>query len=215
MFEADAVRAAVTFTDVQLAGPGPFYTVGISVPGFNGGSVEWAYLDSIVLTIDGRQELVMCDDLTHDISLGQSGVFDLGVVSSNFDGGTYSPTQISEMSWLLYQSESVWKTGGPGEAPDLAALQLASWEIGTPAATFTGLDPGVQALTAAYMSDAIEHPGASVVQYSSPLGIQGQIGVVPEPATWTLVMLGVGLIGAGLRMAQRQGRATLTAARQS
>jgi len=35
---------------------------------------------------------------------------------------------------------------------------------------------------------------------------------VPEPATWAMMLLGVGMIGAGLRMARRKNGMALTAA---
>jgi hypothetical protein len=49
--------------------------------------------------------------------------------------------------------------------------------------------------------------------YPDNSGVQTlSIAAVPEPATWAMVLLGVGMIGGGLRMARRKDRMALTPA---
>jgi hypothetical protein len=58
------------------------------------------------------------------------------------------------------------------------------------------------------------NPSASIVfPYSSAFGAGSlAIGGVPEPATWAMMLLGVGMIGGGLRMARRKNDLAMTAA---
>lgn len=190
-------NAAVVVTDVELAGPSPRYTVDISVPGF---STVDAYDDALVLTIGGKQYLVNCDDLTHDIYLGhQHTVFNEGAISSNFNGGSYSAAQINQISWLLGQSIDAWRAGGPDEGVDLAAYQLASWEVGNPTASFTDANPTVAALAATFAAESVGKSDPDVRQLSSDYGVQAQLTAVPEPGIWTLMIGGLFAIGAALR----------------
>ena len=98
-----------------------------------------------------------CDDLFHTVYLGPQQIvlddapFSSTTSSSNFDGGLYNATQIGQLSWLLDTGASIWLADSNSidanvrhsEAVDLAALQLASWEIGNPSVAFTYFDPSV------------------------------------------------------------------------
>jgi hypothetical protein len=198
-----ANAATLLATDVQLAGPGGYYTVDI-----NGQEV---YDDALVLTIDGHQVLANCDDIYHEIYLGSHDSFTVAPFSgqasaTNFDGGAYDTAQIDALSDLLAQSATVWKTGGPEEQLDLAALQLAAWEIGNPSATFTSYNTDVYNLAQTYITaaDGQTSPAVGVVQLVGQNGVQSQlidpsITPVPEPATWATMLIGLGLTGAALR----------------
>ena len=204
---AGSASAVVQITNVQLAGPGSYYTVDI-----NG---EDVYDDALVLTIDGHQVLVNCDDLFHNIDLGQTASFNVSSFSSltsttNFDGlgGTYNSDQIDAMSWLLDTSTQVWKTGSanPNEQLDLAALQLASWMVGNPHASFTNYDQSVWTKAQTYISESTgtTFPGSFVEQLTSNDGVQGQImdpilTPIPEPATWAMMLFGLFGLGTVLR----------------
>jgi len=48
--------------------------------------------------------------------------------------------------------------------------------------------------------------------YFDSTGLSATITSVPEPGAWTLMLLGVGMIGGGLRMARRKNDTALTAA---
>src|ERR1700761_6702138 len=139
LLEGSAQADVMPVTDVEITGYD--YTVGIQNPAT--GQYEDAYDAAIILTINGKQVLVNCDDLWHNIGIGpQTLTFNVASFSSlsqapNPSGGNYSASQISEMSWLLDESDLIW-SGQQAAAPgttveeDLAALQLASWEIGNP-----------------------------------------------------------------------------------
>lgn len=52
-------------------------------------------------------------------------------------------------------------------------------------------------------------PGASIF---GPVDISASFAGVPEPATWAMTLLGIGLIGGGLRTARRKNALAFTAA---
>jgi len=49
-------------------------------------------------------------------------------------------------------------------------------------------------------------------QWNNNVGADDVTLSVPEPATWAMMLLGAGMIGAGLRMARRKADLALTAA---
>jgi hypothetical protein len=62
-------------------------------------------------------------------------------------------------------------------------------------------------------------PGSFVVDNSYAVAtgaetdtLAAQFNAVPEPATWAMMLLGVGMIGAGLRTARRKNDMALAAA---
>jgi hypothetical protein len=83
--------------------------------------------------------------------------------------------------------------------------------------TFTPTGPNqwvkeTLSFTASSASSTIEFLGDA----SSPnyyIGLDSvSVAAVPEPATWAMMLLGVGMVGAGLRMARRKNDMALTAA---
>jgi hypothetical protein len=209
---AGAQATTITVTDVELFSSD--YTVGIQAPGHS----ENAYLSALIFTIDGKQVLVNCDDLWHNITLGpQTLIFTVESFSSlsqapNPSGGFYSATQIGQMSWLLDQSTLIYSSqqapkAGTTIAQDLAALQLASWKIGNPGATFTPSSQVITDLANFYIGESVGKgplPGTEVVQFLSLNGVQSQLFdpvAVPEPAPWT--MLVVGMLGLGFLKLRR------------
>jgi hypothetical protein len=223
-----AQATPVTVTDVEITGYD--YTVGIQGPG---GQSEDAYDAAIVFTIDGKQVLVNCDDLWHNIGIGaQTLTFDVEPFSSlnqasNPSGGTYSSTQIAEMSWLMDESDLIWNgtqapASGTTVEEDLAALQLASWEIGNPTMTYSPSSKGVADLASMYASGAVGKgplPGTIVEQFLSTDGSQSQLfdpiltptpGVpVPEPASWMVLLAGLAAMSGATYLARKKAVARL------
>lgn len=208
-----AQATPLTVTDVEATGYD--YTVGIQNP--STGQNENAYDTALVFTIDGHQILVNCDDLWHNIGIGpQTLTFNVEPFSSlsqvpNPSGGFYSAAQIGEMSWLMDQSDLIWNgtqapAAGTTVEEDLAALQLASWEIGNPTVDFTPSSTAVADLAGTYALDAVGKgplPRTQVEEFLSTNGTQSQIfdpiltpGVpVPEPSSLPLLLAGLGLLG--------------------
>jgi len=93
---------------------------------------------------------------------------------------------------------------------------------GADAGTFTNPTPGVtdgQGISYEQFSTSFTGTGSDTVSfiYAGGRSVDGLDDVsltpsVPEPATWAMMLLGVGMIGAGLRMARRKNDMALTTA---
>jgi hypothetical protein len=213
---ASGAQATVLTTDVELAGPatatGPDQVGGYYTGHVNG---EYVYDAALIFTIGGEQVFVNCDDLFHTVYLGpqqtvlDDAPFSSTTSSSNFDGGFYNATQIGQLSWLLDTGASLWLADSNSidanvrhtEAVDLAALQLASWEIGNPSVAFTDFDPTVVAAAAGYTAQSQNQttfPGDIVDQLSG--SVQAQLydpHLTPVPEPLTISLFGAGLVGVG------------------
>jgi len=220
VFAGSAQAAALTVTDVGITGYD--YTVGIENP--STGQYEDAYDAAIIFTIDGRQVLVNCDDLWHNIDIGPKTLtYDVEPFSSlslatNPSGGSYSFTQIAEMSWLLDESDLIWAgTGAPATVEEyLAALQLASWEISNPTMIYTPSSSAVAGLAATYETDAMGQgplPGMMVEQLLSLDGIQSQLlipATLPEPSSLPMLLMGLGWMGCAFCFGRKKSDGQLT-----
>jgi len=189
----------IDITDVQLAGPGLYYIINDTVPGYGS---ETIYDSPLVFTqSDGTKIYVNCDDLVHNIGTGPQNLsFTVGNIGSNFRGGNYTAQQIGSMAYLDKMMNSIVKNGGKYENVKLAAEQLASWEVSNPDVTFSGVDPTVQTLASIYTIDA-KNKWAPNNQLTSLNGSQSQTfsTSVPEPKSWLMMLVGLGSVGALLR----------------
>lgn len=225
----------VTVTDVEVTGNDP---VTVADPIANDGP-ENTYAAAIIFTINGQQVVVNCDDLWHNVgigngqSLGYTVAAFSGLSSSpnpGYSGVNYNATQISEMSWLIATSAKMFSTqqattiGTDGITiasnydQDLGALQLASWEIGNPNAVFTNDTNPIATLASEYKgyvtaNDPALPTGYNVYQLVSSNGSQDQLfaEAVPEPATWAMFLVGFGAIGWTLRKSRSKGAVAATA----
>jgi hypothetical protein len=64
----------------------------------------------------------------------------------------------------------------------------------------------------AVLNDSVNDPIGYPVPTFGSNNITLSISAVPEPASWAMMLLGVGVIGLGLRIARRRGDVALTAA---
>jgi PEP-CTERM motif len=200
--------AAIIVNDVGLVDT---YTAQITntAPAIN----EDVYLSPLVF--NGKLD-VFCIDPHHNISLGsQNYLFNPAPLLTNSDGsltGTGTPLttlEIGEIGGLVKLGLS------DIQSKDLlgaSAAQGAIWEIEGVNVAPNGAD--ASALSTDMAEDltwAASNPAAVSAIYDTRDNVQG-FAAAPEPATWAMMMLGVGMIGGGLRMARRKNNMAASAA---
>ena len=199
------------------------YTAQITGPAspFTGGGLD-AYEGPITFQVtEGGKPMTItafCVDLFDDISLGGLNLnYESWTLGSARDtdnqhlGTTLTGGQLGEIDKLLTLASAL-ETNMSGNAPELAALQGAIWEVENPAYTVTSHNGGIDNLTAQYVADAaITNPNATGYLPTGRMetiissGTDNQAfafavpGGVPEPATWTMMIMGFGAMGAALR----------------
>lgn len=121
-------------------------------------------------------------------------------------GTSLSGTQLTQINQLLTLASGL--EGNPSNASNLAAIQGAIWEVENPLYTVSshnGLDP----LTTGYINQALGGNLPTGVQTTiiSALDERGNYHQafayatpgVPEPATWAMMIIGFGGVGAMMR----------------
>jgi fibro-slime domain-containing protein len=154
--------------------------------------------------------------VTTGITSTGSGAFQLGKLNNMF-----APNSTANNDGNLYETAivngEIWGTGHDAEitvASDDDSLVYVNGQYvgglpGVHGTESTTIDLGT--LTAG-SHDSIEVFYADRAQVGANLLIGVAGAAVPEPATWAMMLMGVGMIGAGLRMARRRNDATLSAA---
>ncbi|THD60645.1 MAG: PEP-CTERM sorting domain-containing protein [Phenylobacterium sp.] len=199
------------------------YTAQITGPAspFTGGGLD-VYEGPITfqVTQGGKPATItaFCVDLFDDIGLGGLNLnYETSPLGTTRDtdgqhlGTTLSGGTLTEIDKLLTLASSL-ETNMNGNAADLAAIQGAIWEVENPGYTVASHNGGIDALTAQFVAEAaITNPGAAGYL---PIGGMETIiskgsdnqafafavpGGVPEPATWTIMIMGFGAMGAALR----------------
>ncbi len=204
--------AAADFTFTSFGTKGPSRTVTMTGPG----SPTNGNFTAVVITLQGTQNFpptgsVEFDAFCIDIStLLQSPPGDYNIDTTNFVGPKWN--NVRRLAGLYFANPTGF------DADQRAALQMAIWQVIYTAKSFSST-AAVNTHFNTYMSNLLSYPvdwGARFI-VSAPSGnarrSQDLIipGVVPEPATWALLVSGFGLIGLGLRRRQRQGLAATTA----
>jgi hypothetical protein len=152
--------------------------------------------------------------------------------SASGNGAALSPTIIAQIGALVNYGDSLIAAGSaPNLNQQVAAVQEAIWQIEyngdttAPSATYAFTPNDSSGLTTTYFDDDITYaennPAAGTVYEIVPqdgstqsfavgdalppsLGPPGGAGGVPEPATWGLMLIGLGTIGAGIRLRRRE-----------
>jgi hypothetical protein len=150
------------------------------------------------------------------------------------DGATLSSTTIAQIGALVNYGDSLIAAGtAPDLDKQVAAVQEAIWQIeyngdttsASSAYSFAPVDSS--GATTTYFDDDIAYAEANPVPgtvyeivpqdgrtqsfavgdalppMTGPTG-GGATGAVPEPATWGLMLIGLGTIGAGIRLRRRE-----------
>lgn len=166
--------------------------------------------------------LGFCVDVYHNISVGINGQSNLGLqyhtetFDRNGNGQVLDGTRIAKIANLVTIGTNIWKSSprpsfalNASDAFELAAIQGAIWQVETGWDVYGGSLAGLDARTDFYAAIvAPAHPGAirAIYNYNpalsaaaTPGGRQAFAFGVPEPATWLMMIMGFGGVGAVLR----------------
>jgi hypothetical protein len=149
--------------------------------------------------------IVFCDDLQHDVYVtgGQHLLYDYAPVTVDGFGNALSEATSNRMGQIADLGRAAYLGGD--EAGAIAA-QAAIWgiEYGIAVSSTDG------AIQADILSDLLiqDNGRGRALGIVSESGTQNQIiGLVPEPATWAMMMVGVFGLGAMLRRRRDQSQA--------
>jgi hypothetical protein len=107
------------------------------------------------------------------------------VVMSNVGGDPITYPGAGNPGYYFRQGQAVQFTPGNGVLP----VGLGSWAVGANSLTFDIVDNGLLGNNFAF-------------SWAMTCGndvIQGQVSLTPEPGTWAMMMLGIGLLGGAMR----------------
>lgn len=179
---------------------------------------ENAIASAIELTVQGEAKpvWVWCVDLDHVVYIGGYNpplVYKTGQVTTDSTGSrsgtgnSLSQTLSGEIQTLAAIGTGIANSASP-DALKLTAIQGAIWEIeyGFTPSQVVGT-PQENSDIADYIAYAQTHVAKGYAQAIYPVGPEGQgFGYtqgfatgVPEPAAWTMLILGFAHLGAGLR----------------
>jgi hypothetical protein len=169
------------------------YVVGLT----NQEGNTYSVYDSIQLLHTTTGDLIdfLCVDMTHFDSLGVQNPlkeYHTAALTTDFDGHLLTLDQIGQLGWFALQERM---TSDPLQ---LAGLQGAAWLVEGGTIDFRG-NTALADATNALVADTHRVNVANVFAYVNDSSGQSGVGVVPEPATWSLMILGFGMLGATLR----------------
>ncbi|MFZ4690576.1 MAG: PEPxxWA-CTERM sorting domain-containing protein [Polymorphobacter sp.] len=155
-----------------------------------------------------------CFDILHPISAGfgsqaplnytfTSTAFTTDQSTGPGTGNVLSLAQINNMSGLARMGAHMFQTGAADLDAKMPAIQAAIWtiEYGLTATGFT--NPGALAYYTSYINTVFNGPAtigfvarnAQGQIVGGQQGLIGGAGNVPEPATWSLLIIGFGMVG--------------------
>ena len=165
--------------------------------------------------------LGFCVDIYHNISVGINGQSNLGLQyqTKTFDrdgnGGVLGATTIAKIANLVTIGTNIWKASArpsfalnANDAFELAAIQGAIWQVETGYNVYGGSLAGLDSRTDYYAGLMPSgHNSIQVIYNYDPTktaaltsgGRQAFAFAVPEPATWLMMIMGFGSVGAVLR----------------
>ncbi len=160
-----------------------------------------------------------CVDLFHPIYVGLDSYYATNVqyhvepLTTDSSGGLLSQSQRDQIGGLAAYGFSLVGSATPDLTARLAAIQAAIWTIEYPGTVFSPDDasnplPNLTQYTADYVALGPTLTGtAYVINTDTPGAAQnlivsfsaGQLGIVPEPASWALLIVGFGMTGVAAR----------------
>ncbi len=165
--------------------------------------------------------LGFCVDIFHNISVGINGQSNLGLqyqtktFNRDGNGGLLDVTTIAKIANLVTIGTKIWKASprpsfalNSSDAFELAAIQGAIWQVETGYNVYGGSLAGLDSRTDYYAGlTPSGHNSIKVVYNYDPTktaamtasGRQAFAFAVPEPATWLMMIMGFGGVGAVLR----------------
>ncbi len=224
-----ALAGSLAIKSAGIYQPG---NVAIAGPGFNGSAYSSAVEFSILPAGAKAPQTIyaFCVDLFHEISVGFD--FNHNIVAGAGDaqsatnlpyhtapltvnsygglsgqsGAPLSSLQVGEIGALADLGRGYITNNSADLSNKLDAVQAAIWEVEYPTYAITPQGAAVQNYVTQDLSYAASHPQRGVVQaiYADNGQSQGFVVGVPEPTSWSLMIIGVGMIGG---LARRRAKA--------
>jgi len=194
-----ASAASLIITDVET-GNGDLGNVAV------GGGYGNPWTTPILMTdTQGQTLVVVCDDLNHVVYVGanQHLKYDIGPVQVDGLGDPLSAAQSNEMGQLANIGKFDYSKHTTAGEDGAIAAQAAIWgvEYGV---QVSSTDPIIQKDITADLKVSDNGRGDAFGLLADN-GQQSQItGGVPEPATWAMMLMGFGGLGAAMRGARRR-----------
>jgi hypothetical protein len=176
---------------------------------FDGGN----YVDTGII-FNGDQ-LVFCVDLQHTINVTSYDpplVFTLGILDVDGNGNTITRGDSNRIGQLADLGQTIAKSGDADFVLQLEAIQAAIWSIEYKTTAVSGnsiVNDDIAAFLLSVKDNGGGYARALIAHGPGAAGVQNMVlGGVPEPASWALMIGGLGMTGAALRRRRRQVAAT-------
>jgi len=164
----------------------------VSAPTF---PAQWMYMGPLAYgTTEGKTHVIYCVDLEVTMTLGHKNPaveMTIGALDTDAIGNPINQDVARQITFL-------WKLGTSSNDPNVKmAAQGAIWTVS--GATVWTKDPVLNALVLS-LASAGTMADYTAMRFTDDSGrLQGGIGMVPEPATWAMLIAGFGMVGFAAR----------------
>lgn len=209
---ANANAQSAASTSGNKSGDGGTASAGAKTYVTSGNADSWVvrFADLDVKAIGTTANAYAAVSLSHyastALTLATGGLLNIGYITANTNVDTRSPTLASKvLDYInIYEGDLDGTLQFSGSVADFAgaAASQKTFAANTKYTVVVGTQPRVGLANA-----DVEVNGQNAQTYnydrSISFSLSGVTGAVPEPATWAMMILGFGLVGAALR--QRRG----------